>query len=140
MNGRVLTFSLVHLYSLFTKFDLLEKKLASGIHFNKYFVSYGGRPNDAPSVISCEVLFLDCSWSVTDFRIRYSLKGAVLGNFPQFWGQKELAFLSNINYCVSDFPVFVVSLLTWTLVQWVGFGNDPNSNGMYLRWGPPTCP
>ena len=41
--------------SFFTKVDLMEKKLKSGVPFNKYFVDYGSRPNDVRSVTSCEV-------------------------------------------------------------------------------------
>lgn len=42
-------------HSFLTKVDLLKKKLESGVHFNRYVVSYGDRPNDVRSVITCEV-------------------------------------------------------------------------------------
>ncbi|KZS97088.1 guanine nucleotide binding protein, alpha subunit [Sistotremastrum niveocremeum HHB9708] len=39
----------VHLLVFLNKYDLLERKLASGIRFNKYITSYEGRSNDATS-------------------------------------------------------------------------------------------
>jgi len=42
-------------HSFLTKVDLLKKKLESGVQFNRYVVSYGDRPNDVRSVITCEV-------------------------------------------------------------------------------------
>lgn len=43
----------VHLLVFLNKYDLLERKLASGIRFNKYITSYEGRSNDATSCTAC---------------------------------------------------------------------------------------
>lgn len=51
---RVLFLTMVMLVFL-NKYDLLEKKLASGVKAKKYMPSFGDRENSAPVVAKCKL-------------------------------------------------------------------------------------
>jgi guanine nucleotide-binding protein alpha-1 subunit len=63
------------------KCDILKTKLASGIRFAKYVVSYGDRPNDFDSVSKCAVLYRNNFKDAADRPLSLSLRADLKRKF-----------------------------------------------------------